>query len=151
MQFPDLPLEPSDSPVSFHVEDVTLDVDVSALAPWLMSIAEAEGKPFVELNYIFCSDAYLLRLNVEHLDHDYYTDILTFPYADDAIHGDIFISTERVADNAATLGLPFFHELCRVMAHGVLHLAGYRDETEAEEMRMREKENYYLGKLDLLR
>lgn len=153
MRFPDFPLddEALEAPVSFHFEDVSLDLDLSGIADWLLSIAAEENHPFVEVNYIFCSDEYLHKLNVEHLQHDYYTDVITFPYQDDVVHGDIFISTERVADNATQLGIPFFHELCRVMAHGVLHLAGYRDETDEEEMTMRQKENFYLAKLDLLR
>lgn len=83
------------------------------------------------LNFIFCSDDYLLRLNVEYLDHDTLTDIITFPYADPpSIHGDIFISIDRVRDNAADFKVTFEQELNRVMAHGVLHLCGYGNETQ---------------------
>ena len=86
-------------------------------------------------------------MNLEFLDHDYYTDVITFPYAEDAIHGDVFISSERVADNAQNLGLTFEQELCRVLVHGVLHLAGYLDKSEEAEKVMREKEDFYLGRL----
>ncbi len=147
MEFPDLPFD-DDAPetfVSFHVEDIEFDLpNQKPLVEWLLGIAEAEGKPVYELAYIFCSDEYLRAVNVEHLQHDYYTDIITFPYTANAVHGDIFISTERVAENAGALRIPFWQELCRVMAHGVLHLAGYGDKTPDETRLMRAKEDFYL-------
>jgi probable rRNA maturation factor len=147
MHFPELPAESPETPVSCYFEDVAeFDLgDATALANWLMNVAAKEGVPFHELSCIFCSDERLREINVEFLQHDYYTDIITFPYADDAVHGDLFISTERVADNAAQLGVPFRQELCRVLAHGVLHLCGYGDKTPEESARMREKENEYLA------
>ncbi len=148
MNFPSLPVEALDPSVSFHFEDVAFELpDEDHLANWLMAVARAEGKPFGEVNYIFCSDEYLRGINVEYLHHDYYTDIITFPYDDAAIQGDMFISSERVADNAQTNGVSFQHELYRVMVHGVLHLAGYGDKTEAEEQVMRARENTCLDQL----
>jgi rRNA maturation RNase YbeY len=148
MQFPDLPTEAPESPFSFHFEDVSFELpDPERLSNWLANVVEEEGKVLVEVNYIFCSDERLREVNVEFLDHDYYTDIITFPYSEDEIHGDIFISSERVADNAQTLGLTFEEELCRVLVHGVLHLAGWPDKTPEEESAMRAREDYYLGRL----
>lgn len=146
MQFPKFPDEAPESPVSFHFEDVVFELpNVQMLGDWLLGVAESEGKEFVELNYIFCSDEHLRQMNVEYLDHDYYTDVITFPYAEDAVHGDVFISVDRVTENAQMLGVRFEHELCRVLVHGALHLAGYTDKSEAEAQVMREKEDYYLG------
>ena len=148
MHFPELPEDAPESPVSFHFEEVTFDMpDEQMLTEWLLNVAKAEGKPFVEINYIFCSDERLREMNVEFLDHDYYTDIITFPYAEDVIHGDAFISSERVADNARSLGAAFEHELCRVLVHGLLHLAGYKDKTEENERLMRQREDYYLKEI----
>ncbi len=149
MQFPDLPFEDApDAPVSFHLEDVTFDLpDQLMLTDWLLAVAAAEGKDFHEVNYIFCSDEHLRTINVEFLDHDYYTDVITFPLSDHRIHGDIFISTERVDENARTEVVPFLYELCRVMLHGMLHLAGYGDKTPEEALVMRQKEEEYLRHL----
>lgn len=148
MRFPDLPTDAPDAPISFHFEDVAFDLpDPAALSDWFLAVAAAENQPFVEVNYIFCSDEHLRDINVEYLDHDYYTDVITFPYADDAVHGDVFISSERVADNARAQGVSFLHELCRVMVHGVLHLAGYSDKEPENEAIMRQKEDFYLQKL----
>ncbi|MBC7775052.1 MAG: rRNA maturation RNase YbeY [Phycisphaerae bacterium] len=148
MHFPDLPTDEPETPVSFHFEDVEFELpDEQMLTDWLLGVAESEGKAFIEVNYIFCSDERLREMNVEFLDHDYYTDVITFPYAEDAVHGDVFISSERVADNAQSLGVTFEHELCRVLVHGVLHLAGYLDKTEEAERVMREREDFYLQKI----
>lgn len=150
MQFPDLPDEEPEIPVSFYFEDVEFELpDEQKLTNWLLGVAESEGKDFVSVSYIFCSDEHLREMNVEFLDHDYYTDVITFPYSDDAVHGDVFISSDRVADNAQSLGVAFEHELCRVLVHGVLHLAGYLDKTEDAERVMREREDFYLAKLFL--
>ena len=97
----------------------------------------------VQLTYIFCSDEYLHRVNVEYLDHDTYTDVITFDNADDAdiIEGDVFISVERVRENAAKLGVTFRDELHRVMIHGMLHLLGYQDKDLLSQTAMRKKED----------
>jgi len=146
MQFPEFPSEEApEAPVSFHFEDVAFDLpDWEGLSAWLQGVAETEGKPFLEVQYVFCSDEHLRQINVEYLQHDYYTDVITFPYAEGIIHGDVFISSERVAENAMTNGVSFLHELCRVMVHSVLHLAGYGDKTPEEAAQMRAKEDFYL-------
>jgi rRNA maturation RNase YbeY len=145
MQFPDMPFEAPESAVSFHIEDVDVDLpSEDALEAWLMRVAALEGVEMLELNYIFCSDEYLRKINVEYLDHDYYTDVITFPYAEKGIHGDVFISTERVSENAITNGVPFETELCRVLVHGLLHLAGYDDKSPDGEQQMRSLEDKYL-------
>lgn len=147
MDFPTLPHETPEQLVGFYFEDVKFDLpDCEALAAWLISLTQEEGKPFIELNYIFCSDERLREMNVEFLNHDYYTDVITFPYSENAAHGDVFISSERVADNAQSIGVSFDNELCRVLAHGLLHLLGYGDKTEEEQKNMRAKEDYYLAK-----
>jgi rRNA maturation RNase YbeY len=147
MQFPAIPLDDlPDEPVTYHFEDVSFDLpDSQHLTQWLLAVGREERKPFLEVNYIFCSDEYLREINVSYLEHDYYTDIITFPYSPTEIHGDVFISYDRVADNATTQQVSFEDELCRVMVHGVLHLAGYPDKSPEEAAVMRSKEDYYLG------
>lgn len=146
MQFPSLPGETPEDSISFHFEDVEFDLpDEQVLTKWLTEVANAEGQQLGEITYIFCSDEHLRGINVEYLDHDYYTDIITFPYDGEVIQGDMFISSERVADNAGANGVSFRHELCRVMVHGLLHLMGYGDKTEAEAQVMRAKEDFYLN------
>jgi probable rRNA maturation factor len=133
--------------VNFHCEDVDLALpEQERVTQWIAQLAAQEQCPLLEVNYIFCSDEYLLEINQTHLNHDYYTDIITFQLTEQAIHGDLFISTDRVADNATTLGVPFEQELLRVMVHGVLHLAGYSDKTPEEEILMRTKENEWIRK-----
>lgn len=150
MQFPVLEaLEAPQQPIEFFLEDVELEIpDEAKLREWLVAAAATESKSVVEVNYIFCSDEHLRGINVEFLDHDYYTDIITFDNSDGALlRGEIYISTERVAENAATHDVSFVHELCRVMVHGVLHLAGYGDKTSEQAAMMRTKEDFYLAKL----
>lgn len=133
--------------ISFFNEDV----DFSAPNPcktkaWLKQIIENEEYTLNQLNYIFCSDEYLLNINREYLDHDFYTDIITFDNSEEegSVEGDIFISIERVKENASEMGLAFEEELRRVLAHGVLHLVGYDDLEDEQEQEMRNKENFYL-------
>jgi probable rRNA maturation factor len=147
--FPDFPSEetPTD-PIVFQWEDVLFDLpEVEAVQAWLQIAAEGEGKEIQEVTYIFCSDEYLLGVNLEYLQHDYYTDVITFPYSEDRVHGDIYISSERVADNARTHKVTFQHELSRVMVHGLLHLAGYTDKTAKQRAKMTEREDYWLRNL----
>jgi rRNA maturation RNase YbeY len=109
---------------------------------WLKNIIEQEECQLHSLNFIFCSDEYLHQLNVDYLNHDTLTDVITFPYAEPpSISGDVFISIERVKDNAKQFAVPFSNELNRVMVHGVLHLCGYGDKTETEAKLMRKKED----------
>lgn len=149
MNFPDINSE-SESGIFFNFEDVEIELPNEAkLADWLAAATASEGKPLGEVNYIFCSDEHLLGINQEYLQHDYFTDVITFPYSDEAVAGDIFISTERVVDNARTLGVSFQQELCRVMVHGLLHLAGHDDSTDELRRLMSEKEDFYLLKLKI--
>ncbi len=151
MIFPEFPeeFEPA-LPVNFHFEDVELDLpEEQKISDWLLAAAENEGKNLAEITYIFCSDDFLLNMNREYLQHDYFTDVITFPYSETEIQGDIFISTDRVAENAKEIGVSFQHELCRVMIHGLLHLAGYVDTTADLREKMSKKEDFYLSKLNL--
>ena len=110
---------------------------------WICRVINSEGKLCSELSYIFCDDAYLLEINKEYLNHNTYTDIITFDYSTpNSISGDLFISIERVKDNAQKFGISVVEELRRVMVHGVLHLLGYKDKEESEiaEMRLKEEE-----------
>ena len=148
MDFPELPGQ-SGQPLSFFFEDVEFDLpDETGLCAWLNAVAGAEGKTIREISYIFCSDEHLRGINVEFLDHDYYTDIITFDYSDaSGLRGEVYVSSERVAENAETNGVSFLNELCRVMVHGVLHMAGYKDKTPEDEAVMRAKEDFYLALL----
>jgi probable rRNA maturation factor len=108
---------------------------------WLTEVIESEDKEEGEINYIFCDDDYLYEINVQYLEHETLTDIISFDYTlGNLISGDIFISIERVKDNAQDFGVSFEEELKRVMVHGVLHYCGYKDKTEADENLMRAKE-----------
>jgi len=101
------------------------------------------------ISVVLCSDNYLLEMNRKYLEHDYYTDIITFDYVEgDIISGDLFISVDRVKENAAKFETTFLNELVRVIFHGVLHLAGYKDKTTSDEQLMRKKENFYLSEVD---
>ncbi len=135
--------EPEEPVIYYHSEDVDFALpDETAESAWLLQLVEKEGAQLKQLNYIFCSDEYLHRINMEYLRHDTLTDIITFPYADPpVIEADIFISVERVADNAKAFKVSFEQELARVMAHGVLHLCGYKDKTAEEQKQMRQKED----------
>jgi len=138
--------------VAIHLfsEDVTYIIKQKKLIKnWLLSVIESEGFSLAELNFILCSDEYLLRMNQEYLDHDTYTDVITFDNSDvpKSILGDIFISIDRVKDNALDHLVSTRLELCRVMVHGTLHLLGYKDKTKAAKQLMTAKEDFYLSKL----
>ena len=121
---------------------------LDSLVQTLPVLVETEGCDLGEITIIFCTDEELLELNKQHLSHDYFTDIITFNYNDGkTLSGDLFVSTDRILDNAKQLEVPFTEELHRVCYHGVLHLVGYNDKTDADCLLMREKENYYLNKL----
>lgn len=110
-------------------------------ANWLSNVIQSENKSEGDINYIFCDDEYLLEINQQYLDHDTLTDIISFDYSvGNELHGDVFISIERVIDNAADFGVSFEDELKRVLVHGVLHYCGYKDKSEADEKLMRQKE-----------
>lgn len=114
------------------------------LANWILKSALHESKNILSLNIIFCDDEYLLSMNQDYLNHDYYTDIITFDYSAEEIEGELYISIDRVKENATALEVSFKHELHRVIIHGVLHLCGYGDKSEEEEKIMRSKEDFYL-------
>ena len=124
--------------------------ETQIISDWLETCAEKEGYEIDDINYIFCDDEYLLEINRKHLDHDYYTDIITFDYCDDKlISGDIFISVERVKDNSMQNTVSFENELARVMIHGILHFMNYNDHSEEEMGLMRETEDKYLNNLKI--
>lgn len=112
----------------------------------LAVVLTKERIDYSEITYIFSNDAYVLRLNQEYLKHDYFTDILTFTLSlpNSPVHSEIYISIDRVKENAAELGIPFENELFRVMIHGLLHLAGYDDHSAKEKSQMRAREDFYL-------
>ncbi|WP_297334708.1 rRNA maturation RNase YbeY [Flavobacterium sp.] len=128
--------------ISFNYEtDFTLSNE-QAFEDWITEVIESEDKTEGEINYIFCDDEYLLQKNIEFLNHDTLTDIISFDYTmGNLISGDIFISVERVKDNAVDYSVPFEEELKRVMAHGILHYCGYKDKSEDDSALMRDKEN----------
>jgi probable rRNA maturation factor len=128
--------------INFNYEtDFQLESEESYSA-WIAQVILSENKKEGEINYIFCDDEYLHKINVEHLGHDNLTDIISFDYSiGNEIHGDIFISTERVADNAIDFNVSFDEELKRVLVHGVLHYCGYKDKSDADEILMRSKED----------
>jgi rRNA maturation RNase YbeY len=134
--------------IFFTIHDIvwTLPEDIP-LAEWLESVILAEKRETGRIDFIFCNDEYILDVNRTHLDHDFYTDIITFPFQDDPVNAEIYISIERVRENADQLGIPFEEELCRVMVHGVLHLCGYDDHQEDDIAVIRAKENLYLAQL----
>lgn len=112
---------------------------------FVVSIFQQEGKPLKEINYIFCSDDYLLEINKSYLQHDYYTDIITFDLSEqEGTVGEIFISVDRVKDNSKLLGTSYSQELLRVIFHGALHLIGFNDKKKSEITIMRDKEDCYL-------
>ncbi|MGI4833723.1 MAG: rRNA maturation RNase YbeY [Janthinobacterium lividum] len=135
--------------IEFIVEDVAdfFLHDAEDLVAWVERIAVVHEYRIAQLTFIFCSDEYLHKLNVEYLSHDTLTDIITFDNADDAdvLEGDIFISVERVQENAKDLTISFRDELHRVMIHGVLHLLGYHDKDLLSQTAMRRKEDYCLS------
>lgn len=141
------------SDIHFFEEDISFKLNHSPeIQDWLKKVTDLENQSLVELNYIFCSDEYLYQMNVDYLDHDTYTDIITFDNSEEQgeIEGDIFISIDRVKENSETLKTSFQQELHRVMAHGLLHLLGYNDKTEDEKALMRKKEEACLSLLPKL-
>ena len=135
--------------IFFHTEDISFALESeSTTSNWLLKLVESHNKKVGELNYIFCSDDYLLKMNQEHLKHDYFTDIITFDYCeDDWISGDLFISIDRTNENAKTFGKTQTNELNRVIAHGLLHLLGFNDKTAEEISEIRTMEEQALNML----
>lgn len=124
----------------------------SRTSKWLRLVSESEIRRAGDINVIFCSDNYILEMNQKYLQHDYFTDIITFDYCEgDKLSGDLFISIDSVRENAITYGEEFSRELSRVIVHGVLHLIGYDDHSPEDQKVMRQKEDYYLSLLDLIK
>ncbi len=136
------------SVITYFSEDISFTLSQKRkISSWIKKVFLQEGYMLSSLNFIFCSDEYLLQINREYLSHDYYTDIITFCHSENTapIESDIFISIERVTENSQALNTVFLDELYRVMVHGTLHLCGYDDHNEPDIQIMREKENYYLS------
>ncbi|WP_283391652.1 rRNA maturation RNase YbeY [Millionella massiliensis] len=135
--------------ITFNSEDTKFNIsgskrDVSA---WVRAAVAEEGFKVGEINVIFCSDPYLLEINRHYLHHDYFTDIITFDYCENGVlSGDLFISVDTVKGNSEEYQVMFHVELLRVIIHGVMHLAGYKDKTDPDAAKMRERENHYLAK-----
>lgn len=132
--------------IRYFQEDISFELKQKMLNNrWLKMVAGSEMRRLGAINIIFCSDNYILDVNMKYLQHDYFTDIITFDYCEkDVLSGDLFISIDSVRENAQFYGTEFADELNRVMVHGLLHLIGYDDHSEADIAEMRQKENYYL-------
>jgi probable rRNA maturation factor len=134
--------------IQFFEEDIAYKLkNKSAVKKWITTTIEAEGYKLKELTYIFCSDNYLLQINQQYLNHDTYTDIITFDNSetDKVIIGDIFISIDRIRENAVKFKITDTDELHRVIIHGALHLLGYTDKTVVTKQKMTQKEDFYLN------
>lgn len=138
--------------VSYYTEDISFQFKEKRLTSrWLKFVAESETKRLGDIAVIFCSDHYILDVNMKYLQHDYFTDIITFDYCEgNVLSGDLFISIDSVRENAAFYGSEFADELNRVIVHGLLHLIGYDDHSEEDIAQMRAKENYYLSQRGLI-
>ena len=135
--------------IHFFVQDIRYHLkNKKPLKAWIKDTIASEGYKLHEINYIFCNDSYLLNINQQYLDHDTYTDIITFDNSEKkgVIEGDIFISIDRIRENAAQFGTGETNELHRVMIHGALHLLGYKDKTVSSKNQMTAKEDEYLSK-----
>lgn len=132
--------------INFYFEEIEeFPIDQPKTIHWIENTIKNEAKETGEISFIFCNDDYLLSINQQYLEHDYYTDIITFDYVEnDLISGDIFISVDRVNENAGKFQVSFENELNRIMIHGVLHLCGYKDKAVDEKKLMTSKEDYYL-------
>ena len=137
--------------ISFFYEETNFTLpNANKIKAWLKTVITEEGFELDAINYIFCSDEYLHTLNLQYLDHDTFTDIITFDYTqENCLEGDIYISVDRVKDNAIQLTIPFHEEINRVMAHGLLHMMGFRDKSSTEKKQMRSKEDSCLSLLTI--
>lgn len=132
----------SEQIINFYSENDFELEDEKSFDTWIKEVIASEEKDLGEINYIFCDDDYLYKINLKFLEHDSYTDIISFDNSEgNELHGDIFISTDRVKENAAEYKVGFLDELKRVMVHGVLHLCGYKDKIESDAALMRQKED----------
>jgi probable rRNA maturation factor len=132
--------------IDFNYETEFIIENEEAIATWLSRVIVSENKKEGEINYIFCDDEYLLKINLEYLNHDTLTDIISFDYSmGNELNGDIFVSVERVRDNANDFKVSFEDELKRVLVHGILHYCGYQDKSDEDEKIMRSKEDEKLA------
>ena len=138
--------------ISYYFEDTDfIFKDKTRNNKWLRLVAESEIRKIGDISIIFCSDNYILDVNQKYLQHDYFTDVITFDYCEgDRLSGDLFISVDSVRENAVEYGTDFSEELYRVIVHGVLHLIGYDDHNDKDIAMMRKKENYYLSLRELV-
>jgi len=138
-------------PVYFHCENINFTPsNKSKVSSWIEKVFSENNKNTSSINIIFCTDDYLLKINKKHLNHNYYTDIITFDNSiSNDVSADLFISIDRVKDNANSLKINFNTELHRVIIHGILHLCGYNDKLEKEKTQMRSLEDKYLSELKL--
>ena len=138
--------------ISYYFEDTDFIFKGKTLNNrWFRLVAESEIRRIGDISIIFCSDNYILDVNQKYLQHDYFTDIITFDYCEgDRLSGDLFISVDSVRENALEYGTEFSDELHRVIVHGILHLIGYDDHCDTDIIEMRKKENYYLSFRELL-
>lgn len=134
--------------IDFFNEDVPFPkIKKSNVKALIKTIISDHSRSLDNINIIFCSDEYLLTINKDYLEHDYFTDIITFQYSDTEISSDIFISLDRVEENSRSFSVPYITELHRIIIHGILHLVGYDDKTESDKSKMSLKEDFYLEKI----
>lgn len=136
--------------IKYFAEDISFPrIKRKLTSGWIKNTIESEGKFMGDISFIFCSDDYLLDVNRKFLQHDYFTDIITFDYVENnKISGDIFISIDRVKENAANFSKTFENELYRILIHGILHLLGYMDKKIRDKELMTQKEDFYLSRLE---
>lgn len=135
--------------ISFHSQDISFSLkNKSKIKKWILSAIRKEKRTCDIINFVFCSDKFLLKLNKEYLQHNTLTDIITFEYSAGNIQSDIFISVLRVKENAKKFEVAFNKELQRVMIHGALHLCGYKGKTVSEKRKIKAREDYYLSLAD---
>ncbi len=137
--------------ITYYSDDIKFpSIKRREISTWIKSVAAFHDRKIGEISYIFCSDEKILEINKQYLNHDYYTDIITFDYSEEnMISGDLFISLETVRSNAERFGTKYEEELYRVIIHGILHLCGFKDKSAKDEKLMREKENEALKKLKM--
>lgn len=135
--------------IQYLSEDISIPKFLKRkMTQWIKDTISNEGKVLGDITFIFCSDQYLLEVNKQYLNHDYFTDIITFDYVENnVISGDIFISCDRVKENAGEFNTGFDNELRRIIIHGVLHLVGYKDKNKKDKFLMTSKEDFYLNML----
>lgn len=132
--------------IFFHKESVSFPLDASAINVWIENAVLSLGYSLKNLSFVFCDDEYLKNINVKYLGQDYYTDVISFDYStEEGLVGDVFISIERVRENANNFKVSFNEELFRVIIHGVLHLCGFNDKTDKEIKEIRKQENHFLS------